>query len=901
MQKPQLNTGPKLQPTVLSGSTVNGGQITDWTSTTVSFPSTSPPSLSTVRKTNSSVVSVKAAVSSTVKEQTVKVKAVVTVKQTGGLLSSIGLGHEDISDWFGQTFHLHLLSAHLHPETGLEKAKIKSYAKKATEENGEIKYQAEFEVPIDFGEIGAIMVENQHNKEMFLKDIVLNGSFFDGPINVPCDSWVHPKSQNPRNRIFFTTKSYLPSDTPDGLTRYREQELSVLRGNGQGVRKQGERIYDYDVYNDLGNPDSNPDLARPVLGGSQNPYPRRIRTGRPRTKSDPKSESRSSDFYVPRDEEFSDVKQSSFSYKTLSSVLRAVVPTVQTLFIDPDLGFPNFTAIDSLFDEGINLPPRTVDSSWTDILPRLIRTVAESADDVLQFEVPDTMERDRFFWLKDEQFGRQTLAGVNPCSIELVKEWPLKSKLDPNVYGPPESAITTEIVEKQIRGFMTVDEAMKQKKLFIIDYHDLLLPFVNLVRQLEGTTLYGSRALFFLTPAGTLKPIAIELTRPPMDGKPQWKKVYAEASCSSTEEWLWKLAKAHVLAHDAGYHELVSHWLRTHGCTEPYIIATNRQLSAMHPIYRLLLPHFRYTMEINSLARQALISADGIIERAFSPLKYSMQLSSAVYDQSWRFDYEALPKDLIRRGMAVEDPSAPHGLKLTIEDYPYASDGLILWDALKQWATDYVNHYYPDPSFVSKDAELQAWWTEIRTVGHQDKKDEPWWPKLNTPQDLVEILSTIMWVASAQHAAVNFGQYAYGGYFPNRPSIARTKMPNEDPTDEEWEKFIVKPEAVLLEMFPSQFQASVVMAVLDVLSNHSEDEEYIGQVIEPAWGDDAKIKEAFEKFSGRLKELEVIIDERNGNVKLRNRNGAGIPPYELLKPVSGPGVTGKGVPYSISI
>lgn len=89
--------------------------------------------------------------------------------------------------------------------------------------------------------------------------------------------------------------------------------------------------------------------------------------------------------------------------------------------------------------------------------------------------------------------------------------------------------------------------------------------------------------------------------------------------------------------------------LRTHCCTEPYIIAANRQLSAMHPIYRLLSPHFRYTMEINALARAALVNANGVIESTFSPGKYSMELCSAAYDQIWRFDMEALPADLIRR------------------------------------------------------------------------------------------------------------------------------------------------------------------------------------------------------------------------------------------------------------
>lgn len=251
--------------------------------------------------------------------------------------------------------------------------------------------------------------------------------------------------------------------------------------------------------------------------------------------------------------------------------------------------------------------------------------------------------------------------------------------------------------------------------------------------------------------------------------------------------------------------------------------------------------------------------------------------------------------------MAVEDPFAPHGLRLTIEDYPFANDGLLLWDNIKEWVTDYVNHYYSDPSVVESDHELQAWWTEIRTVGHADKKDEPWWPNLKTPKDLIQILSTIIWVTSGHHAAVNFGQYAYGGYFPNRPTIARTIMPNEDPSPEEWKEFIKKPEKALLKCYPSQLQATRVMAVLDILSTHSPDEEYIGEMMEPSWAEDPVIKAAFERFTQRMKKLEKIIDERNENTKFKNRNGAGIVPYELLKPFSKPGVTGKGVPCSISI
>ncbi|KAL6966379.1 linoleate 13S-lipoxygenase [Sarracenia purpurea var. burkii] len=843
---------------------------------------------------------VKAVVTSA--EKTTTVKAVVSVKvAAGGVLSNIGVSRalDDITDLLGKSLLLELVSTELDPKTGQERDTIKSYAHRTGQTKDEVKYECEFVVSEGFGEIGAVLVENEHHKEMHLTRIALDG-LPNGTLTVNCNSWVAPKSESKEKRVFFTEKSYLPSKSPNGLKRWREKELENLRGNGQGQRKTSDRIYDYDVYNDLGSPDSSHDLKRPVLGGKEHPYPRRCRTGRPRCKTDPLSESRSSSVYVPRDEAFSDVKNLTFSAKTVYSVLHALVPSLETALLDPDLGFPYFTAIDSLFNEGVNLPPLAQKEFLRDLLPRMVKFFNDTEEGLLRFETPATFERDKFSWFRDEEFSRQTLAGMNPCTIQLVTEWPLRSKLDPKIYGPAESAITTQIVEREIKGFMTVQEAVKQKKLFMLDYHDLLLPLVNKVREVKGTTLYGSRTLFFLTHDGTLRPLAIELTRPPVGDKPQWKQVFTPA-WDATACWLWRLAKTHVLAHDSGYHELVSHWLRTHCATEPYIIATNRQLSVMHPIFRLLHPHFRFTMEINALAREALINANGIIESSFSPAKYCIELSSVAYDKQWRFDHEALPANLISRGMAVEDPTAPHGVKLTIEDYPFANDGLVLWDAIKQWVTDYVNHFYPDPTLVESDDELQAWWTEIREVGHADKKDEPWWPALKTPEDLVGILTTIIWVTSGHHSAVNFGQYAYAGYFPNRPTIARTKMPTEDPSDTEWELFIKKPEVVLLQCFPSQIQATKVMAVLDVLSNHSPDEEYLGAEIEGAWAEDPNIKAAFERFNGTLKELEGIIDGRNCDPSLKNRTGAGVVPYELLKPFSEPGVTARGVPNSISI
>lgn len=83
-------------------------------------------------------------------------------------------------------------------------------------------------------------------------------------------------------------QSYLPDNTPAGLVKLRAEDLRNLRGEkpdgtiDMKERKENERIYDYDVYNDLGETDDVPMSKRHVFGGSKEyPYPRRCRTGRP--------------------------------------------------------------------------------------------------------------------------------------------------------------------------------------------------------------------------------------------------------------------------------------------------------------------------------------------------------------------------------------------------------------------------------------------------------------------------------------------------------------------------------------------------------------------------------------------------------------------------------------------
>ncbi|KAF5441840.1 hypothetical protein F2P56_037215, partial [Juglans regia] len=606
----------------------------------------------------------------------IEVRAVVTVrkKMKETITEKVEDKWEFFVNGFGQGIVIQLISAEIDPVTNSGKSvqsSVRGWLTRPLNNSQIVEYAANFTVPNDFGCPGAILVTNLHGKEFYLLEIVIHG-FDGGPIFFPANTWIHSRKDNSESRIIFKNQAYLPSQTPPGIKDLRNEDLLSIRGNGKGERKPHDRIYDYDLYNDLGNPDKDIDLARPVLGCEERPYPRRCRTGRPPTKSDPFSETRIEKphpVYVPRDETFEEIKQDTFSTGRLKAVLHNLIPSIAATLSSSDISFKCFSDIDKLYNDGVILKDDENKNVVENLLlGRMVKQVMSVGQRLLKYETPAIIKRDRFAWLRDNEFSRQTLAGLNPVNIEILKEFPILSELDPAVYGPPESALTKELIEQELNG-LSVEKAIEEKRLFILDYHDMLLPFIKKINSLPGRKSYASRTIFFYTKTGLLRPIAIELSLPPAPSSPQNKRVYTHGH-DATMHWTWKLAKAHVCSNDAGVHQLVNHWLRTHACMEPYIIATHRQLSSMHPIYKLLHPHMRYTLEINALARQSLINGGGIIEACFSPGNYAMELSSAAYKSLWRFDMEALPADLLRRGMAVEDPSMPCGVRLVIEDYP---------------------------------------------------------------------------------------------------------------------------------------------------------------------------------------------------------------------------------------
>ncbi|KAI4962714.1 hypothetical protein ZWY2020_027803 [Hordeum vulgare] len=667
-----------------------------------------------------------------------------------------------------------------------------------------------------------------------------------GTIVFVANSWVYPQAKYRHNRVFFAN------------------DVSILYEYHPWALPDHDRVYRYDVYNDLGD-------SRDVLGGSKDlPYPRRCRTGRKPSDSKPDHESRLlplvQNVYVPRDELFGHLKQSDFLGYTLKALVDGIIPAIRT-YVDLSPGeFDSFADILKLYEGGIKLPniPALEEVRKRFPLQLVKDLIPKGGDFLLKLPKPEIIKVDQKAWMTDEEFAREMLAGVNPMMIKRLTEFPPKSTLDPSKYGDHTSTMTEEHVAKSLEG-LTVQQALAGNRLYIVDQHDNLMPFLIDINNLDASFVYATRTLLFLRGDGTLAPVAIELSSPLIQGDLTTAKsaVYTPQH-AGVEGWIWQLAKAYASVNDYGWHQLISHWLNTHAVMEPFVIATNRQLSVTHPVYKLLHPHYRDTMNINARARGLLINAGGVIEMTVFPHKHAMPMSSMVY-KHWNFTEQALPADLIKRGMAVEDASSPH----------------------------------------KGDVELQAWWKEVREVGHGDLKDAAWWPKMQTVAELIKACATIIWTGSALHAAVNFGQYPYSGYHPNKPSASRRPMPVQG--SEEYAELERDPEKAFIRTITSQFHALVGISLMEILSKHSSDEVYLGQHDTPAWTSDAKALEAFKRFGAKLEGIEKQVVAMNSDPQLKNRTGPAKFPYMLLYPNTSDhtgqaeGLTARGIPNSISI
>ncbi|HYO53407.1 lipoxygenase family protein [Archangium sp.] len=341
----------------------------------------------------------------------------------------------------------------------------------------------------------------------------------------------------------------------------------------------------------------------------------------------------------------------------------------------------------------------------------------------------------------------------------------------------PNAGILQRATLEDVSGFLSTDEqflrvtgeqrwtrqeAVNAGHLYLVDY--------RVLTQLEpGTSpqqkyVFAPKALFLVprvgSGRGSLRPLAIK------SGQDADSPVfYPEDGLS------WSLAKTIVNIADGNYHELISHLGLTHLLTEPFVLATERQLDPQHPLYVLLKPHFAGTLFINYKAQTSLIVQGGPVDLLLAGTSASSNQLAANAVKSVRYNQSFFPEKLARQGIGSPEE---------LPDYPYRDDALALWRAIHGWVSEYASIYYSGDEDVAGDYELQAWVQELVNAGHiqdigEGAPGEP--ARISTLGYLCTLLTQVIFVASVEHAAVNFPQRTMMSYTPAIPLAGFAPFP----------------------------------------------------------------------------------------------------------------------------
>uniref|UniRef100_A0A3B5L0B5 Uncharacterized protein n=1 Tax=Xiphophorus couchianus TaxID=32473 RepID=A0A3B5L0B5_9TELE len=424
-------------------------------------------------------------------------------------------------------------------------------------------------------------------------------------------------------------------------------------------------------------------------------------------------------------------------------------------------------------------------------------------------------------WKEDDFFGFQFLNGTNPNVIKCC------SKL------PPNFPVTDEMVRPFLETGTTLEKEMEEGNIFLCDQK--IMDGIP-TRQKDGNPLYvaAGLCLFYKNPEGKLLPIAIQLYQQPSEQNPIF--------LPSDLETDWLLAKLFFRSSDLIQHQTLYHLMHTHYLAEVFTVATFRCLPTIHPLYKLLIPHFRYTLHVNILVRKLLLSPGGaslgveglteLMRRDLSQMTYSSL---------------CLPENITERGLEL------------IPNFYYRDD------ALKLFAKAMVEYYYSSDSDVIKDIELQEWINEIFTHGFLENKHSGFPSCFNTIEEVAKFITMVIFRVSAQHAAVNNGQYDYNSWVPNG-SLLLCKPPPATKGQSSMQ--------TVLETLPDVEDSVKIMSAARILSEKYTDVVLLGEFPEEHF-DEPRPKEIIKALQVDLYYMREEIAARNSQLEI---------PYTYLNP-----------------
>ena len=126
---------------------------------------------------------------------------------------------------------------------------------------------------------------------------------------------------------------------------------------------------------------------------------------------------------------------------------------------------------------------------------------------------------------------------------------------------------------------------------------------------------------------------------------------------------------------------------------EPVNVATWRQLSTLHPVWKLLFPHMRGIFAINTLGRGVLIAPGGVADKTLSIGGGGHVAFMQKYYRSVTWDTYDFPKMFAERG--VDNVQK-------LPKFYYRDDALMLWNAIAEFVKGIIFLYYANNDDLKK-------------------------------------------------------------------------------------------------------------------------------------------------------------------------------------------------------
>ncbi len=426
----------------------------------------------------------------------------------------------------------------------------------------------------------------------------------------------------------------------------------------------------------------------------------------------------------------------------------------------------------------------------------------------------------------DESFGEQRLSGANPLSVRRIDALPERFP------------VTDAHLQQLLGSGHTLTQELHEGRLYFLEFPQLA--HVQGGRYRDGRKFLPKPRALFCWDHQRLRPVAIQIGNQPG----------ARLFTPNDPDLDWFVAKLCVQIADANHQELGTHFARTHVAMAPFAVVTNQQLADNHPIHLLLKPHFRFMLYDNDLGRTRFLQPDGPVEHMMAgTLEESVGISAAFYKE-WRLDEAAFPKEIANRKMDDAE-ILPH--------YPFRDDGLLVWDSVKKFVAGYLQLYYPTPEDLAQDYELQNWARELASRDGGRVAGMP--ERIETLEQLVDIVTIVIYTCGPLHSALNFAQYEYIGFVANMPYAAYHPIPEDGGVDMK----------TLMKILPPYEQAALQLKWTEILTSYHYDR--LGHY--DVKFEDPQAQSLVEQFQQELEQVERQIDSRNDSRPLR---------YDYLKP-----------------